>query len=259
MANFRQAAWNLSPSRLRTYKAARMVYSFVGLPLDMIAQASKEAVLARFPELCADDALPYHGRDRGIRRGMLEPAESYRARLLLWIESWRGAGVGRAMLDQLAGFLLPQTTRIRIWTHVGVIYSRAADGTLTIERVTPSLWDWDGVTSLWARFWVIFDSFDGVPWSRDGTWNDGEAWGDDPSATWGSTATIEQVQAIRGIIDDWRPAQSVCKNVIVNFDPTALELASPLPDGTWGHWSKNVAGVQVPARDTGAIYWDGVS
>jgi len=260
MTTFRQTAWNLSPGRLRTYTAARLVYSFTGLPFDMIAQAAKESTAARFPEVCADDALPYHGRDRGIRRGMLEPAESYRARLLLWIESWRGAGVGRAMLDQLAGFLIPQETRIRIWTQVGVIYTREADGTFSIERA--SGWDWDGLTSLWARFWVIIDSIDGVPWERDGTWNDGELWGDDPSATWGSTATLEQVQAIRAIVEDWKPAASVCKNIIVSFDLDAFDAGDPgsFPtDGTWGHWSKNDGGAQVPARDERAIYWDGVS
>jgi hypothetical protein len=115
---------------------------------------------------------------------------------------------------------------------------------------------------LWARFWVIIDSAGGVPWSRDGTWNDGELWGDDPSASWGSTATIEQVQAIRAIVDDWKPAASVCKNIIVSFDASAFDTgdtAPPLPDGTWGPWSKNSGGVQVAARDSRAIYWDGVS
>jgi len=269
MATFRQAAWNLSPARLRTYAAARMVYSFAGLPFDMIAQAAKESTEARFPEVCADDALSFHGRDRGIRRGMLEPAESYRARLLLWIESWRGAGVGRAMLDQLAGFLIPKKATIRIWTQGGVVYTRDPDGAFTIERTTGGPWDWDGNAALWARFWVIIycPYVDGVldpdaPWGRDGTWNDGELWGDDPSASWGSTATIEQVQGVRAIIEDWKPAASVCKNVIISFDRTAFDPADsspPLPDGTWGHWSINAAGIQVPSRNEDAIYWDGVS
>ena len=262
MTTFRDTAWALSPSRLRTYTAARLTYAFVGLPLDMIAEAAKQATQARFPDRCVEDALPYHGRDRGIRRGLAEPAASYRARLLLWIEAWRGAGVGRAMLDQIAGFLVPETTRLRIWTQVGVIYTREADGSFAISRATAGLWNWDGLTSLWARFWLIIDSAGGVPWSSDGTWNDGELWGNDPIATWGSTATTEEVQAIRGIVDDRKPAASVCKNIIVSFDASAFDpgdTSPPLPDGTWAHWSKNVAGVQVPARDSRAIYWDGVS
>ncbi len=251
--SFRQTAWNLSPARLRTSKAAKLVYAFVGLPLDILAEAADQATKARFPEFCPPDALPYHGRDRGIVRGLLEPAVSYRARLLLWRDSWRAAGVGRSMLDQIAGFLLPNATGIRLWSQVGIIYNRAADGTLDISRF-PGLWDWDGLTSLWARFWILIDSIDDVPWSRDGTWGDGELWGDDPESTWGSTASRAEVQAIRGIIDTLKPAGSVCKNVLVVLDVAAMAV----PNGTWAHWSKNVAGVQVPARAPQAIYWDGV-
>jgi hypothetical protein len=261
MATFRDTAWAISPARLRTFRAVRMVYAFVGLPLDMIAEAAKQATQARFPEVCPVDALPYHGRDRRIRRGPHESTAGYRARLLLWIELWRGAGVGRAMLDQIAAFMTPLTFRMRIWTQVGVIYTREADGSFSISRATRGLWNWDGQDDLWARFWLIIDSVDGVPWSRDGTWGDGEHWGDDAStATWGSTATIDEVQTIRAIIDDWKPATSVCKNIIVSFDATAFattDASPPLPDGTWGHWSKIIAGVRVPARDSRAIYWDG--
>jgi hypothetical protein len=260
---FRDAAWRLSPPRLRTYRAARMVYAFIGVPLDAIARAADEATAARFPATCPPDALIYHGRDRGIRRGLNESAANYRARLLLWIQAWRGAGVGAAMLDQIAGYLTPKATRLRIWTQVGVIYSRAADGTFSIARVAPNLWNWDDEPSLWARFWVIIDSFAGVPWERDGTWGDGETWGEGPaSGTWGSTATQEEVASIRAIVADWKPAAAVCKNIIVSFDADAFaadDASPPLPDGTWAHWSKNAAGDQVPARDDRAIYWDGVA
>ena len=262
MTSFRDAAWRLSPPRLRTSRAARMVYAFVGLPLDMIAQGVTDATLARFPRECPTDALIYHGRDRGIRRGPNESAASYRVRLLLWIQAWRGAGVGSGMLDQIAGYLTPQTTRLRIWTQVGTIYTREADGTFSIDRV-PGLWNWDGQTSLWSRFWVLIDSIAGVPWSRDGTWADGETWGEGvASGTWGSTATQEQVASIRAIVADWKPAASVCKNIIVSFDADAFaadDTSPPLPDGTWANWSKTVGGVQVPARDDRGIYWDGVA
>ncbi len=261
MTTFRQTAWDLSPARLRTLSAARMVYAFIGLPLDTMAEAAKQALEARFPEVCADDALPYHGRDRGIKRGPAEPSASYRARLLLWISSWRSAGVGSGLLDQLAGFLVPQATRMRMLTQVGVRYERLATGVFSIAHFGSGVWDWDGATSLWARFWPIIDAIGGTPWKRDGTWGDGSLWGDDPDQTWGSTATLEQVQGIRGIVDEWRPAQSVCKNIIVSFDAALFNETTfaDFPAGNWGHWSKNVAGSQVPARDARAIYFDGVS
>jgi hypothetical protein len=262
MATFRQAAWDLSPSRLRTWRAARMVYAFIGLPLDMIAEAAKQALLVRFPDYCAEDALPYHGRDRGIRRGPNEPAISFRGRLRRWRSLWKGSGVGRAMLDDLAGYLVPQVCRLRIWTQVGIVYTREPDGTFSIDHAPRGLWNWDNEDALFARFWLIIYSNGDVPFARDGTWGDDELWGDDTTATWGSTATLDQVHAIRSIVDDRKPGQAVCKNIIVAFDADAFSLTDtspPLPDGTWGHWSKNVGGVQVPARDERAIYGDGVA
>jgi hypothetical protein len=261
-ATFRDAVYRMSPPRLQTPRAARIVYSMVGLPLDEIIEACDQATKARFPELAPDDALPHIGRDRVIRRGPLEPSLSYRTRLLLWLEAWKGAGVGRALLDQIAGYLTPQKTRIRIWTQTGLIYTREASGVFSMTRVAAGVWDWDGLTSLWSRFWLIIDSIDGVPWSRDGTWNDGERWGDTSKGTWGSTATFDEVQSIRAIVDDWKPAASVCEHIIVSFDVDAFNLAffSSFPtDGTWGHWGKYVGGVKRAARDSRAIYWRGVA
>lgn len=262
MATFRDVAWAISPPRLRTSKAARYVYAFVGLPLDMIAQAAKEAVRARFPSYCPEDALPYHGRDRGIRRGPSESADGFRGRLLEWRVIEEGSGVGRAMLDEIAAFLTPHLVRLRIWTQAGMIYTREPNGTLLIDHSAPMYWNWDGQSSLFARFWLVIYSIGGVPWSRDGTWGDGEIWGSDPSATWGSTATINEVSSIRQIVADRKPEATVCKNIIVSFDEAAFEpgdTVPPLPDGTWAHWSTNDASVQVPARDDRGIYWDGVA
>lgn len=262
MTTFRDAVWNLSPSRLRTTMAARMAYAFIGYPLDALAQAAKEAVYARFPSFCPSDALPYHSRDRGITRGPHEDEAAFRQRLLFWIDVWKGAGVGAAMLDEIAAFLTPQKCKLRIWTQAGLVYTRAVDGTLTIDHVATGLWNWDGEPTLFARFWVVIYSTSGVPWSRDGTWGDGEKWGDGaPLATWGSTATVSEVATIRSIIADRKPTQSICPKVIVSFDDAAFaptDTAPPLPDGTWAHYSKLVGGVKVPARDSRAIYWQGV-
>jgi hypothetical protein len=261
MINFRLAAWNLSPSRLRTAKAARIVYAFIGVPLDCLAGAAELAIKARFPELAPEDALNVIGRDRGIVRGPLESAASYRARLLLWLASWRGAGVGRAMLDQIAGYLTPSAVRLRIWTQTGVVYTREADGTFTVDRVAAGLWNWDGQTSLWSRFWVIIYSINGVPWSRSPTWGspDLPPWGTFPQVSRGSSALVSDVQSIRGIVNEWKPAASRCERIMVSFDPSAFaptDASPPLPDGTWGqYW--DIASLSAN-RDSRAIYWKGV-
>lgn len=260
MATFRDTIFAMSPPRLRTPRAEKLIYALIGLPLDILAEAAEQAIKARFPETCPEDALPYLGRDRGIRRGPLEPSANYRLRLLLWIESWRGAGVGRAMLDQIAGYLTPQTCRIRIWSQIGVVYTREADGSFSIERAVGS-WNWDGRTDLWARFWVILYSATGEPWSRSGTWGDGKRWGSPANRTWGSTATIDQVTTIRSIVSDWKPAAALCVNIMVAFDDAAFDPTSAvdMPDGTWGFASRNIAGTQRPARDPRCLYWDGAA
>lgn len=265
MATFRDVAFNISPPRLQTEKAANYVYAFIGLPLDMIAQAAKESVLARFPSYCPEDALPYHGRDRGIPRGPAEPKESFIARLLEWRQLEEGSGVGRAMLDELAAYLQPSLMRLRIWTQAGMIYTREADGFLLIDHSAPMYWNWDNSPGLYARSWlVIYSDPDvaGFPFSRDGTWGDGGTWGDDPTTGWGSTATLNQIAGIRSIVSQRKPGQNLFQNIIVSFDELAFEpgdTVPPLPDGTWRHWSKNVAGTQVRTRDDRGIYWDGVA
>jgi hypothetical protein len=257
MANFRTSAFNLSPSRLRTDKAVRFVYSFIGIPLDTIAESATQALEARFPERCPEDALPYHGRDRGIVRGPHEPSASYRKRLILWLEAWRGAGVGKAMLDQVAGFLAPHATRIRLWTQVGVVYTLEADGSFRVERAV-NAWNWDQRPELWARFWLLIYSANDTPWSRDGLWGDGGTWGT-PEVSWGSTATVSEAETIRGIVDQWKPAAALCEHIMIVFNDAAfdpLDPLYPLPDGTWGEYWDSPS--LLASRTHDALYWKGV-
>jgi hypothetical protein len=260
MATFRNAAWNLSPARLRTETAARLVYSFIGIPLDMIAEAADQAVKARFPMLAPEDALNPIGRDRVIVRGPNEPSSSYRERLLLWLVAWSGAGVGRAMLDQIAGLITPHKIRMRIWTQTGMVYTREPDASFVIERVPAGLWNWDGQPDLWARFWVVLYSVGGIPWSRSPVMGTpGHFIGEDPTATIGSTAKATEVRTIRGIIDEWKPAKSKCVNVIISFDANAFaptDASPPLPAGTWFHYWDTPS--LASNRDPRGIYWKGV-
>lgn len=234
-----------------------MVYAFFGLPLDIVAGMSGQAAKSGFPELAPEDALAHIGSDRSIVRGPLEPSGSYRARLLLWLEAWRGAGVGRAMLDQIAAFLTPNAVRLRVWTQLGVVYTREASGVFTVERVASDLWNWDNRTDAWARFWVVIYSINGVPWTRHGTLVTGGF--SQPGVTWGCTATVAEARSIRGIVDEWKPALSRCQNILVATDAAAFapsDTSPPLPNGTWGEfWDTSSLSRN---RDSRALYWKGV-
>jgi hypothetical protein len=161
-------------------------------------------------------------------------------------------------MRQLQGNLAPHLVKMRIVNNAGAWYTLNADG--TAEYKFGGTWDWDGEPSAWSRVWVIIYPPADL-WVRDGTWGDGDTWGAD-GTTWGSTATPAEVRTVRGIVAEWLAPHATCKNIIVCFDAAAFDptdSSPPLPDGTWRNWSKNVGGVQVPARDDRAIYWDGVS
>lgn len=258
---FRDVARRWSPARLLTDQAQRFVYAVLGLPIDGIAQAAKDAAHQGLVTDCTDDALPSHGRDRLLVRGPDEPRSSYVARLLGWLEAWRSAGAGASMLDQIAAYLTPHAVRMRIITNNGLWYTRETDGTLTIEQHTGAF-DWDGSTAAWARFWLVIYP-PSTLWQPGPTWGDSTLWGGawgSPGYTWGSTATPNQVQTIRALVKQWKPGFAKCMNIIIAFDPASFSPTSgDLPAGQYGPWADDDGtGTWVPTRLASARYWDGV-
>jgi hypothetical protein len=195
-------------------------------------------------------------------RGPNESSATFRQRLLLWLDAWHGAGVGKPMLDQIAGYILPATARIRVWTQQGVVYTREIDGAFTVERVDPMAWNWDNQVDYWARFWVVIYSVGpSAPWAREPVFGTpGHLIGErvPMGGSIGSTATVSEVQGIRSIVAQWKPAGALCPYIIVSFDAAAFaptDGSPPLPDGTWGNYWDSVT--QTAGRDKRGIYWRG--
>jgi hypothetical protein len=254
---FRDTIRRISPGWLQRFWGYRVLYS-LAIQLDALGDATSFGVKSRFPNVYSNETLPIIGRERGITRGFDETDAAYALRLTRWLDDHRRRGNPYTLLRQIQGYLAPHVVRLRIVNTSGVWFTLNADG--SIEYFEGGNWDWDGDPAQPSRFWMIIYP-PGDLWVRDGTWGDGAVWGDN-GQTWGSTAPIEQVETIRQIITEWEAPHSKCINVIVSFDAAAFDptdTAPPLPDGTWAHWSKLVAGDQVPARDDRAIYWDGVS
>lgn len=235
---------------------------------DAFAERLRQGLLARFPQndplgqtTPPPDALAAIGRDRRIVRGFNETATAYAARLVLWLDTWRTAGNPFALMGQLAAYCGPgpafRTVDVR-----GNWFSRAADGTQSF-LLNQANWDWDGASDAltrWSRFWVVI--------YPNGLWQSTARWGDPgftyglPGQTWGTTATTDQVAAVKGIVRDWKPAGTTCVNIVIAFDnasfnPATARDGAGLPDGAWGKWGKDVAGTYVPARLSTARYWDG--
>lgn len=243
--------------------AKDQAFKFIYTPAlfaDLSLEALIQGIQARLPLTGTPTALPRIGRDRVIRRGFAETDDAYKLRLLTWLDDWRHAGSAWALMRQVRGYVYPFVPRMRVISNTGVFWTLNPDDTKQKEKVTD--WDWDsnsgGDPDDWAKIWVVIYSTSG-PWDRDGTWDDGELWNSRPAETWGSTATPEQVAAIQSIVEDWKAAHELCVNIIIAFDDAVFdptESATYPTDGSWGHWSKIVAGVSVPARDDRAIYWD---
>lgn len=250
----------------------RYLYS-IAQGLDLLIEQGLEAARLQFPTACPPEALPYHGRDRGVRRAPGESRASYEARLLVWRTSAKKAGSAFAILSAIQSYALgtlgsmPSVTLV---TNTGTWFVMAPDGTIerTVSLPGPSNWDWDTHPELWDRFWIVLYASEWQfgdppqPWERDGTWGDGELWGNDGSSTIGSTATPDQVIAIRQLIADSKGDDQLCVSVVISFDDTAFkpDSSGTLPDGLWkNHGKRDGSGNVVVARSEDALYWDGVS
>ena len=240
---------------------------------DLLIQQGIESARLGFPTHCQAEALAYHGRDRGVRRAPDESRESFVARLLAWRTTARKVGSAAAILRAVQSYslgTLGTTPSVTLGTNTGTwfVLDSAGDITRTVLLPNPSNWDWDGETQLWDRFWIVLYASEWTPgdppiaWTPDGTWGDGELWGNDQSSTWGSTATPNQVSAIRQLVADHQGADALCVSIILCFDDTMFrpDGLGTMPDGLYAHHGKDSgAGVLVPARSADAIYWDGTS
>lgn len=243
----------------------------VGYALDIVKDAFIQRVnlglLARFPEngpngeTAPADALQAMGRDRRVIRGLSETDAEYAARLKLWLDDRKRQGNPFMLMQKLAEYLGPLPS-YRTVDARGNWYSRAADGTES-SSLDQQNWDWDGtpIGERWARFWVII--YPNGLWTENSddwganTWG-ASGWGESEE-TWGSTAPRNHVTTVQGIVSDWMPAGTRCINIIIAFDNASFDPTAPEPDGLWEGYSKNVGGVQVPARLATARYWDGVT
>jgi hypothetical protein len=255
---FRRIFKKLLPTWLSSDEGELVNYS-IGLLLDAFAERARQGVLARFPSYAPPDAYPYLGRDRKIVRGIDEAAESFVPRLLVWLDEHLVRGNPLALCRTIRAYC-NAPVRVRTVDANGNWFCVDRDGTESY-LLDQQNWNWDGVPASphFSRFWVIIYPADGVPWAAvEGTIGDAHPGQiGRPGETIGTTATPEQVTAIRAIIREWQTDGTRCEWVIVAFDDASFDPAAPEPDGTWGRWGKYVAGNYVPARLTTARYWSG--
>jgi hypothetical protein len=262
---FREAMLANAPPFLTVDDGAKLL-DVMGAMLDAHVDWTRHGIRARWPSYGSDDTLAAIGRDRRILRGFAESAEAYAERLRGWLDAWSRAGNPFEILRQLKGYLTPHAFDAHVVNHHGSWYTSLADGTLE-WTLNASNWDWDSETypsgpEPWCRFWVVLNP-PAELWTRLPALDDPALWDgavDSPGFTVGSTATPEQVAAVRRIVGEWKDEKSVCQNIIVCFEPgvfTPGETNPPNPNGWYGNASRVISGVRTATRSPDAIYWPG--
>jgi hypothetical protein len=240
---------------------AKFWYS-IALLADVGIEHNVQGLNASFPGLGTPTALPYSGRDRMIRRGIDETDESYGARQVEWLDTWRGAGNPYAIMLAVQRYCTPSVPKLRIVNESGTWYTLNADGTTEIEQTWGAVnWDWDD-QSLPTRCWMILYS-DAGPWEEGPTVADPALWGGAVGTagyTVGTTATPDQVSTVRAIVDEFKSAGDRFEWIIIAFDPASFDPAAapgaPLPDGTW-RFHGDGASSRQRSRLATARYWKG--
>lgn len=247
-----------------------------GLVLDGLKDWIYQGVRARFVDHSVvgqstgapEDALPLIGLMQQIVRGFQETSIAYRTRCRTALDAWRHAGSSYGVMLELAGYVSPAqismsvVSAVSVWEYItnGVFLSGPL-ATGRLDNAGSHQWNWDGtmLNGEWSTAWIIMYTT-GV-FAPEGTWGDGQLWNDgvaDPGVTegtWGSTATYDQVAAIRDIARRWRPLHIRIVNIIFCFETpaTAYNYTAPpgdptLPDGNWKIGTKYVTGVPMSSR-----------
>jgi hypothetical protein len=268
----------LSPPWLQTGTAEKIMYC-IGLAQDVVLEKFIQGVYDRFPTLCDPSALPIIGRDRLIPQGPNESTAAYRVRLQQAFDTWLIAGNAKSIMVSLLGSLSPLTPQMRIVKDAVIGGVNAAVWDTYVAGASPSLgpshfvskfptwnWQWDGVVQKW-RVWLIIYSLAGSPWSIEGTWGDGDVWGD-ATKSWGVATPSTTFDSLRALLSLWKGASSwfiPAGGVIISFSSVYFDPSKPgdvgiNPDGNWAHFGRDVAGSYIPARLTQNVaYCDGVS
>lgn len=271
-----QLASNL-PTWLNGYWGGRYIYP-MGLFLDIWADATIFAVQARFPDGAPEDAFTWLAQDRQIDRGFQEPISSYKERLKLWLDLWRRAGSAESIMVALGGYITPSLATMRTVSNSSAWDTiEAGDSPPPVHvLVSPPNWDWDSAvyghktadptdpeyTAKWYRAWVIIFPPTSL-WEQTQVLGDGSTLGD--GRVLGFTGTADEAESIRQQVAKWKPAHAIVVNIILAFDNTQFDPATPypdfsLPDGTLRWYGLRVGDQYISTRGQfQAAYLEGVT
>lgn len=229
----------------------------IALMGDVMLEVALQGVRASWPGRGTNTALALVGQGRGILRGESETNRSYAARLRAWLTTWENAGSAEVLAQQIQAYLA-NTPIVRVVDRSGNWVTANADGTTTFQVDTT--WNWDGVSNperagWWSDLWIIVTPSEWPVYAgglEDPAFE--AAWGTTTGFGLGHEVPRAAVDAILGLVHAWKGAHTWVEAIIFSSNPALFQPGHlgvvGNPDGTWGKWSKNVQGVQTPARTT---------
>lgn len=213
-----------------------------GLTLDAATQTLITGLRQSSPFAAFVYNLPFIGADRGIKRYPTETEQGYRLRLARWRQIRHFAGTHYGQMINLQPYFYPAVPRIRIFHQAGdglssTCHTLYPDGTYTVTRSIPSVYNYDGVDAKWSRFHVAVD---GSVLTKDPAhYDDGTLY--DDGTVWDGYLSASARDDIVGIINDSKAAHSVLWTVMLCDNTTDLDPAVAVTTDADGRTSMPVA------------------
>lgn len=221
-----------------TRTTGRKYLDAIGQALDTLDTRIVDGVSHRFPGLVDVSSLGIIGRERRIRRGPGESAQTYANRLVSWWSRHQIRGGPYALLGQLFDFFRYWLNpRIDVVYHSGTRRWVDPAGTITRDSIT---WEADG-SDEWAQIWIVFYlSSSTIPLTGEElvtTWNELiTTIGGDPIVTSYtitlSAMTEAESEVFRAIPREWSAAH-IKRITLVLMPPDGRLWGYPDPLPVW--------------------------
>jgi hypothetical protein len=206
VATYQEFVRELSPTWGRGFWGSRFIGMLWAVPADVIGVALTQAIKAPWLHRGGQqpaDALPLLGGERNMPRYPVETTAQYQERLRGAWFAWEYAGTKAAIESQYAAAGYPDAR----------VYEPRRQHSQTLD------WhgDWEREPlDYWSQFWVFFPQgshgFSPPPTIGD----PGLTIGDEDLLI-GATGTYAEVRLLRGLVNKWRPAHVICRELILEL------------------------------------------
>ncbi len=230
----------------------RYLWSLIA-PLDAASEFMAQALQAPWPGVGTPTALPLIGRSRGMIRSQLETDDEYAARLVTWLDRSRDLGSMLSSARALHEYL-GNRPRVRVYNRAGACLEMAeTTGAVTRYEAGTTAWDWDSVShpERAGYWWDIWACVYPRQWADSLPLGSVRPLGDMFGI--GCVNTVEERDALAGLVKQHKSAHSHMRAIIFTTDETLFDPTSPgtQPDGEWGAWSGRGGGSRtVSHRNT---------